>query len=125
MNPSNSSRLLFVYGTLKRGFCNHPFLAGQTFVGPARTVPGFRLFDLGDYPGMVPLPEDRLGVSGEIWAVDELCLSALDYLEGVDEGLYRREPVPLRAPYDTQTVETYIYAHGVDGRREVGSQWVE
>ena len=27
------STLLFVYGTLKRGCCNHAHLAGQRFVG--------------------------------------------------------------------------------------------
>ena len=62
--------LLFVYGTLKRGCCNHRHLAGQRFVGPARTVPGFTLYDLGGYPGLAPAPEDTAGVAGEIWAVD-------------------------------------------------------
>lgn len=122
---SPNPTLIFVYGTLKRGFCNHPFLRGQTFIGPARTVPGYRLFNLGGYPGMVKLPEDRLGVSGEIWSVDEKCLVELDYLEGLEEGLYRREPVALRSPYDIDTVQTYIYALSVDGRPEVGSQWLE
>ncbi len=44
--------LLFVYGTLKRGCRNHRHLAGQAFVGPARTAPGFTLYDLGGYPGI-------------------------------------------------------------------------
>lgn len=44
------SGLLFVYGTLQRGRVNHGQLAGQRFVGPARTVPGFRLYDLGAIP---------------------------------------------------------------------------
>lgn len=124
MIPPNS-KLIFVYGTLKRGFCNHPFLAGQKYIGPGRTVPGYRLFDLGNFPGMVPMAEDRYGVSGEIWAVDEKCLADLDYLEGLDEGLYRREPIPLRPPFDTDVIETYIYQAGTEGRKEVGSQWVE
>ena len=29
---------LFVYGTLKRGGSNHAHLAGQKFLGPARTA---------------------------------------------------------------------------------------
>ena len=41
---------VFVYGTLKRGGSNHSFLAGQRYLGPARTPPGFTLHSLGDYP---------------------------------------------------------------------------
>lgn len=122
---SSTPRPLFVYGTLKRGFCNHPFLAGQKFIGPGRTVPGYRLYNLGGFPGMVAVSDDRYGVSGEIWLVDDACLTELDYLEGVDQGLYRREPVPLLKPYDSQVIETYLYALSVDGRPSAGNQWVE
>jgi len=34
---------IFVYGTLKRGGRNHHFMAGQQFVGEARTAPGYTL----------------------------------------------------------------------------------
>lgn len=115
--------LIFVYGTLKRGCSNHAFLAGQAFLGEARTVPGFRLFDLDGFPGMVPRADDRDGVSGEIWSVDPECLARLDILEGTAEGLYRRKPVPLLAPFAERSVESYLYLRGVDGRREVGSVW--
>ena len=43
--------LVFVYGTLKRGYSNHHFLAGQAFQGEARTAPGFALFSLGFLAG--------------------------------------------------------------------------
>lgn len=122
---SPNTKLLFVYGTLKRGFCNHPFLAGQQFVGPGRTVPGYRLYNVGGYPGMVAAGDDRLGVSGEIWSVDERCLAEIDYLEGVDQGLYRREPVALLGPFDQEVVETYIYTGGIDGYPSAGNQWQE
>ena len=46
-------KLIFVYGTLKRGGHNHHFIYRQTFAGPAHTTPGFTLFDLGGYPGLV------------------------------------------------------------------------
>ena len=117
--------LVFVYGTLKRGCSNHPFLAGQNFLGEAQTSPGFRLFDLEGFPGMVPHAEDREGVRGEVWAVDDDCLARLDVLEGIVEGLYRREAVPLRDPFAQREVEAYVYPHPVDPRREVGSVWKE
>ena len=123
MNPPN--KLLFVYGTLKRGGSNHHFLTGQEFVGEARTAPGFRLYDLGGYPGMVTNPGDRDGVMGEIWAVDAAALRRLDGLEGLDQGLYRRDVVPLLPPFAEQPIETYLYNRSVKNRREIGGAWRE
>ncbi len=118
--------LLFVYGTLKRGCANHRHLADQIFVGAARTLAGHRLYHLGEYPGLVPAPDDRTGVSGEVWSVTPAALARLDAFEGVPEGLYRREPVPLQPPFADQRVETYLYNLGIEGRREiVNGVWTE
>src|SRR5689334_8617863 len=100
---------LFIYGTLKRGGSNHAFLAGQHFLGPARTVPGFALYSLGDYPGMVRAPGDTAGVTGELWVVDDACLAELDRLEGLDEGLYERVEVRLSPIPRAVTAQTYLY----------------
>lgn len=116
---------LFVYGTLKTGCRNHHHLAGQTFLGAARTVPGFRLFDLGGYPGIAARAEDAGGVIGEVWEVDADCLRKLDRFEGVDDGLYRREPIPLQAPFEQRPADAYIAARNVAGCREIGSDWRE
>jgi gamma-glutamylaminecyclotransferase len=115
--------LLFVYGTLKRGGANHHFLDGQRFVGEARTAPGFRLYDLGGYPGLVARPDDHDGVVGEIWSVDPAALVRLDALEGLGEGHYRRELIPLAPPFTDQGIEGYLYNLSVKGRREVGGTW--
>ncbi|MDB6128327.1 MAG: hypothetical protein JWM35_2223 [Verrucomicrobia bacterium] len=117
--------LIFVYGTLKRGGSNHSFLSGQKFLGDARTAPGYRLFELDGFPGMVAKLDDRAGVTGEVWSVNDACLATLDRLEGIDEGLYRRERVRLLAPFVDQAIETYVYAREVNGRRELGSEWKE
>lgn len=122
---SGERKLIFVYGTLKRGGSNHHYLAGQKFLGEARTAPGFRLYDLGGYPGMIPRPEDREGVTGEIWSVDADALRHLDGLEGLEEGLYRREVISLLPPFAKQRIETYLYAQNAMGRREIGSTWKE
>jgi len=119
------NHLIFVYGTLKRGCRNHHHLAGQKFIGAARTVPGFTLYDLGGYPGLVPHAADRAGVSGEIWSVDADALRRLDAFEGVHEGLYRRAPLALQDPHATTAVDAYFSAIGIDGRREVGAEWRE
>lgn len=122
---STHRRLLFVYGTLKRGCSNHRQLAGQTFIAAAHTAAGFRLFDLGDYPGMVAVPGDREGVSGEVWAVDSVCLLNLDSFEGVAEGLYRRAAIAMRPPHNDKVVEAYVYELPIGDAPEIGSIWVE
>ena len=114
---------VFVYGTLKRGGSNHRFLAGQQFLGEARTAPGYTLYALGDYPGMVRAANDQTGVTGEIWAIDATCLDQLDKLEGVAEGLYERVPVKLSPPFADQPVETYLYLRDLTGRPVIGSIW--
>lgn len=114
---------IFVYGTLKRGGSNHRYLAGQTFLRTTRTVPGFTLFSLGDYPGMVPWPADRDGVTGEIWSVDAPGLALLDELEGITEGLYRRAPIALVSPAEKLPVETYFYLRPLNGCAQIGSTW--
>lgn len=117
--------LLFVYGTLKSDCCNQAQLAGQRFIGPARTVPGYRLCDFGSYPGLIANPADCDGVAGEVWSVDATCLRALDLFEGVPEGLYRREAISLRAPFASEKIETFIYNQSVVGRRDIGSEWID
>ena len=117
---------LFVYGTLKRGGSNHAHLAGQKFLGPARTAAGYTLVSLGDYPGLVLSPDDREGVTGELWSVDDPCLAHLDEFEGMAESLYRRAEIPLATPCShgsTAPVETYFYARPVAGRPHLGPMW--
>ncbi len=88
------ARLLFAYGTLVP---REP--------GPRRragwrpdAVRG-RLYDLGPYPGLVDLDDPGASwVEGFVRPVDEAELTGrLDPYEGVDEGLYRREPTTTRA----------------------------
>jgi gamma-glutamylcyclotransferase (GGCT)/AIG2-like uncharacterized protein YtfP len=123
---------LFVYGTLKRGGSNHYQLAGQTFLGPARTAPGFTLFTLGAYPGLVAAPTDTRGVTGELWFVDDACLARLDVLEGLADGLYRRAPIALSHPVAIpqsvaspaiSAAETYFYLRALSGRAHLGTTW--
>jgi protein phosphatase len=121
-SPSPPARRVFVYGTLKRGGSNHGQLAGQSFVGEARTSPGFALFDLGDYPGMVAQPGGSGRVTGEVWSVDEGCLRRLDALEGMEEGLFTREPASLEHPFE-RGVEAYYYSRSVEGRGRVEGPW--
>ncbi len=49
----SSTSLVFVYGSLKYGYRLHGLLSDQTALGPASTAPWYRLYDLGEYPGLV------------------------------------------------------------------------
>lgn len=118
-----AKRRLFVYGTLKRGLSNHSYLAGQAFVGKARTSPVYRMFDLGGYPGMVRVGAGGAGIEGEIWEVDDACLRSLDVLEDVAGGEYERVIVELEPPFVGQDVEGYLFLREVTGRREAGTVW--
>ncbi len=114
---------VFVYGTLKRGGSNHLFLRGQKFLGDARTAPGFTLYSLGDYPGMVRAPGDTTGVTGELWSVDDACLAELDRLEGLYEGLYERIDVLLAPNGLAGSAQTYLYLRQLDGLAPIGDYW--
>lgn len=87
--------LVFVYGTLKRGFCRSSYLDRQRFIGTAETVPEYKLYDLGNYPGMVHVGGLANSIKGELFEVDPKGLALLDMLEDVDQGLYRRSEVRL------------------------------
>lgn len=116
---AETTHLIFVYGTLKRGGSNHAFMSGQKFLCETRTHAGFALVQLKSYPGMIRDPKDTLGVSGEVWAVDAAALARIDELEGVEEGLYRREPISLPPPFSEKKIETYIYARDIAGQPRI------
>lgn len=113
---------VFVYGTLKRGGENHGWIAKQRFIAAARTLPLYRMYDLGGYPGMIEAA-DGLAIQGEIWEVDEAGLTQLDVLEDTDGGEYERVLVQLEGEFATQRIEGYRYLHSIEGRRDVGACW--
>lgn len=112
--------LLFVYGTLKRGFCRESFLQGQQFLGECQTEPLYRMYNCGSYPG---LREDLSGVSiqGELWEVDAGCLQRLDIEEGVPEQLYARRMIQLSP--SVSGVEAYFYMQSVNDLPDCGNCW--
>ena len=102
------AQLLFVYGTLRLGGSNdiRRYGSGSRLVGPAR-VRG-RLYDLGDYPGLV------LGgpawVMGELHWVSPAIEPALDELEEVwpqRSGLYRRTRALVFAGNESRSALVY------------------
>jgi gamma-glutamylaminecyclotransferase len=85
--------LLFVYGTLRRGFANHEaYLADAVFMGDAVTEEGFALF-VEDFPYLVKRPKVSR-IVGELYRVDGPTLKDIDCLEGHPDN-YRREQIQV------------------------------
>ena len=105
--------LLFVYGSLKRGYSNHHRLGGR-FVAAAATAAKYRLLDLGTYPGMVR-DVDGLRVQGEIWDVDDF--ESLDAFEGEH---YSRETVEIPG---VSRVQAYFYVGPPIPDARTGAVW--
>jgi gamma-glutamylaminecyclotransferase len=114
---------LFVYGTLKRGHSRSPLLRDEHFIGPAKTVPRYRLVDCGQFPGLVSRPEDGLSVEGELWQVSDACLARLDEIECLNDELYARLPIELLPPFGQWKVETYYYLRPTEGLKDRGGRW--
>lgn len=114
--------LLFVYGTLKRGYQRAPALEHQRFVGVATTRPEYRIFDCGGYPGLVETDDGQM-IEGELWEVDGTCLERLDEMEGVSYRLYARRPIRLEKPHDGTPAESYFYLRSTAGLADCGTSW--
>ena len=108
MSRSAASRYLFVYGTLRRDPANEMFhlLARNAAFVSEGSVQG-RLFDLGEYPGLVPSDDPKESVSGEVYEIQPLRLKEtlviLDDYEGCgasdpEPHEYRREKISVRLP---------------------------
>lgn len=97
---------LFVYGVLREGLGDWPFLAG---LGPglAATTRG-ALFGIADSAGWYPalLPGDGT-VTGAVHPCDNVDLAAVDAFEGTD---YIRRPIPVRCAGETLVAEAYLWA---------------
>ena len=116
------SQLIFVYGSLKRGYALHSLLRQQLFLGNAVTEPLYRMFDLGNYPGLVPCA-DGLAIRGEIYRVDSETLHRLDEAEGVAEALYARREILLQSNFLEETVHAWFWQGDVTGKVDCGVQW--
>jgi len=107
--------IVFVYGTLKKGFRLHSYLNNAKFLGEG-FVKGYDMYLVDWYPAIV---KGKGVVYGEIYGVDEETLEILDKVE--DEGfLYKRikEKIYMK---NGKTVEGYIYVYlkSVEGLKPI------
>lgn len=125
-DDSSASRLparglIFVYGTLKRGHVRHFALAGQRYLGEAKTLPRYRMVNLGSYPALIEAGSSA--IVGELWEVDAACLALLDEIESVADSYYRRGAISLASPHDDLFAEAYFYDADVSDLPDHGETW--
>lgn len=93
MSETQVERLL-VYGLLRRSMSMESLMERVAEFMGERRVPGFSMYDLGNYPGAVAGDGELIA---ELYAIDPAAFQALDEAEGVfdDPPLYRRVQVEL------------------------------
>lgn len=72
---------LFVYGTLKKGKCNHSVLGQAKFLGKG-TVVGYDMYSNGYYPYAMFTGSNSRCISGEVYEIDDVSFKRCDQLEG-------------------------------------------
>jgi gamma-glutamylcyclotransferase (GGCT)/AIG2-like uncharacterized protein YtfP len=114
---SSSAQLpLFVFGTLRRGECNHDCLSGRYDRWLPATLCDFRRTQTSHgFPGIVPSPGDA--VAGELFFIcpDVFAdtLERCDHLEDIPPGqlvgrYYRREMVAVETSQGQVTAWAYV-----------------
>jgi gamma-glutamylcyclotransferase (GGCT)/AIG2-like uncharacterized protein YtfP len=115
-----SKTVLFVYGTLKTGEKSNHLLAGAEYVGPARTMPVYRLYGIGWHPGLVIDRANGLSIEGELWAVDDALLAKLDEYEGTPH-YFGRDFVAIADRVGD--VQAYFFRGEVPAEAPWGARW--
>ncbi len=108
--------LLFVYGTLKRGFHNHKRLSSARFVASLQTISGYQLYSYNGLPIMI-FSGGESRVNGELYEVSRSVLEKIDGMEG-HPRMYRRETVIVE---DSREVQAYIWQGDLQGARRIAS----
>ena len=112
MSGAAATHKVFVYGTLKRGFPNHHYMMGATFIADAATVDAYPLVVGNTWftPYLIPEMGNGHCVKGELWDVPEQMMPALDELESTHlPNGYRRKLIPVLAAGAAAPVEAWAY----------------
>lgn len=101
------SEYLFVYGTLKRGFCNHHYLGDARYISPGKTLNDFALYTI-EYPFLCHAPA-LYSVSGEVYQISQNDLARVDVLEQHPDD-YCREVIDVLLA-DGSQLQAWTYFH--------------
>ncbi len=106
--------VVFVYGTLKKGFNLHHYLEDAKFLGDG-FIEGYEMYKISWYPAVV---KGEGKVFGEVYDVDEETLKILDVVE--DEGvLYKRIKEKIKTEDGDLEGFVYIYISDLNGCEKI------
>lgn len=98
--------IVFVYGTLKKGYRNNHYLSDAIFLGTAETVEKYSMRRHKYwYPAVIETLE-HYNIRGELWSCSDWILKSLDRLEGTLDLFYRKE-IPII--HDAKVINAWIY----------------
>ncbi len=101
---------LFVYGTLKKGLCNHSFLQNARYLGEAVTKDSYPLIAPKKwYPYLIDEPGRGKRVKGELYLVDLPTLKRIDRLEEYPR-YYTRKRIKVFAGGQEHEALAYFFA---------------
>ena len=106
--------VLFVFGSLKQGFCNFSHNRGIRIGGSFVTVERFSLYVIGpeNLPWLVTAatPGEGHPVVGQLFEVDDDALAHMDRLERIDEPLwYSRQAITVRPATGGAARTAWVY----------------
>jgi len=103
------SELLFVYGSLKKGFDNHNLLSKYAKrLGKAHTVKKFAMFEdsFGNYPYLVDAPFAK--IKGELYQITRAeLMKRIDEFEGVPD-YYVRKKIEVKSHHGVKRAFVYV-----------------
>lgn len=122
---------VFVYGSLRRGFLHPAYeYISRYFTLVAEAKVKGRLYDMGNWPAAVPC-EEELFITGELYKInhsDEFAwaIAQLDDYEGVnteqgETAMYKRVPVTVYLPHQTEQAWIYWYNGPVEENKGIAN----
>ena len=106
-----NKNIVFVYGTLRKGFGNHDFLKNSKYIGNAITIYTGWLY-VPDHIPFLNFDIDGYSIKGELYEVDNKILGIIDELEG-HPYVYQRERHMVSSidnpDYSLTIAYTYVY----------------
>jgi len=99
--------LLFVYGSMKRGFRNNIRLDKEVYFGDAITKEKYCMFPSVNFTYPYALKEDkRWQLKGELYDITNIDISVIDDFEGVPKFYYRES---IEIIWRDQVTKAFIY----------------
>ncbi len=124
---SDAINNVFIYGTLKRDFCNHDeYLKFEKYLGEYRTKDCYPLVIAYEWFAPVLLLEPGVGqqVLGELYCVDDTKLTDLDRFEHTYHAKgYKRVVIDIQNVRSEEYVEAFAYMNDRRNLLDISSDY--